>query len=350
MEQLRPHAHDDRSRATLDEIDQLAANWCDGRTPLFRERLAEGFIRDGHGDLRAENIYCLDDGPRILDCIEFDDELRRIDVATDLAFLVMDLRRLGRGSEAETLLTEYERASGAALPRGLVDHDAAYWALVRAKVTHLRANQGDTEDHRDAASLETLALEQLRRARVRLVLVGGLPGTGKSTLARRLAAETGWTILSSDVVRKELAALPATARTGDDYETGLYRPEQVDATYAELLRRARQHLERGECVILDASWSRSGHRDDAAALARDTCSDLHPLECAVDREVALARIAARAEVGTDASDADASVAARMAATFEPWPEARLVDTTGPTEATSGLLCRQLGVVERDRHP
>ncbi len=347
--QLRPHARDDASRATLEEIHRLSTRWCDGRAPLFLARLADGFVRDGHGDLRAENIYCLDDGPRILDCIEFDDELRHIDVATDLAFLVMDLRRLGRQADAESLIVEYGHASGAALPRGLVDHDVAYWALVRAKVAHLRATQGDPRGHEEAAHLEGFALDQLRRARVRMVLVGGLPGTGKSTLAGQLAAETGWTILSTDLVRKELAGVPATARTGDGYQTGLYRPEQIDATYAELLHRARWHLERGESVIVDASWRRTSHRDDAAAVAHAAGAELHALACFVEWEVARARLAARVEAGTDASDADASVAEQMATTFEPWPDSLLVDTTGPTEPTCRWLRQQLGVDDVARH-
>ena len=181
--QLRPFVHDaaDRgpSSGLLDEIESLASRWCAGRTALFRARLGDGFVRDGHGDLRAENIFMLDDGPRILDCIEFDDELRRIDVATDLAFLVMDLRRLGQAAAAETLVVEYERASGAAVPRGLLEHDVSYWALVRAKVAHLRATQGDPTAGAQAAELESLALGQLRRAQVRLVVVGGDTDEGR---------------------------------------------------------------------------------------------------------------------------------------------------------------------------
>ena len=347
IEQLRSHAQDSAARANLDEIEWLATHWCSGHEPLFQTRLADGFVRDGHGDLRAENIFCLDDGPRILDCIEFDDDLRHIDIATDLAFLVMDLRRLGRASDAETLIDEYERVSGTPVPRGLLDHDVAYWALVRAKVTHLRATQGDASAHAQAVELEALALDQLRRSRVRLVVVGGLPGTGKSIVARNLAAATGWVVLASDLVRKELAALPATARTGDGYGDGLYRPDRIAATYTEMLRRARRCLEHGRSVILDASWSRSSDRADAAALALVTDADLHELNCTVDEEVARDRILERSERGTDASDADFEVARQMAKRFEPWPGAHPIDTTGTTDETTTRLRKLLGVAKTD---
>ena len=347
VEQLRGRDRDrDRaSAAVLDEITRLSMRWTSGREALFRARLEDGFVRDGHGDLRAENIFCLDDGPRILDCIEFDDNLRCIDVATDLAFLVMDLRRLGRAIDAETLIVEYEAATGAAVPRGLLDHDTAYWALVRAKVAYLRSDQGDPSSHQEAVDLEQLALEQLRRSCVRLVVVGGLPGTGKSTVARALAARTGWVVISSDHVRKERAAMPITARTGDDYGAGLYRPDQVAATYAEMLRRARRCLEHGQCVILDASWSRSSDRADAATLARDTDAVLYEFQCTVDADVARRRLVTRVLEDVDASDADPAVAHQMATTYKPWPTAIQVDTAGTIEQSITALCQRLGVAD-----
>ncbi|MEO6628198.1 MAG: AAA family ATPase [Aquihabitans sp.] len=337
VEKLRPLAHGPEAAADLEEIEQLARRWCAGSTGLFRQRLADGFVRDGHGDLRAENIFCLDDGPRILDCIEFDDELRHIDVVTDLAFLVMDLRRLGRPAEAETLIEVYEEAADGPVPRALLEHDAAYWALVRAKVTHLRAAQGDPSARAEAVDLQSLALALLRQARVRLVVVGGLPGTGKSTLARHLAAATGWVVVSSDHVRKELAALPLTARSNDGYGEGLYAPDRVGAVYAEMLRRAQHCLERGQSVILDASWIRSADRVDAASLAHAAHAVLHEVRCTVDDEVARSRLVARVAGDTDASDADPAIAQQMAASLEPWPTAVTIDTSGAIEETTTRL-------------
>ena len=343
VENLRPFAGDPEAAAELDEIEQSATRWCTGSATLFRERLADGFVRDGHGDLRAENIFCLDDGPRILDCIEFDDDLRQIDVVTDIAFLVMDLRRLGRPREAEILVNAYEVAVEAPVVRGLLEHDAAYWALVRSKVTHLRAAQGDPTAAEEAPKLQAFALDQLRRARVRLVIVGGLPGTGKSTVARHLAAATEWVVVSSDHVRKELAELHATARTGDGYGDGLYAPDRVAATYTEMLRRAQHYLERGQSVILDASWIRSSDRADAASLALASQVVLHEIRCTVDDGVARSRLVERAKQGNDASDADPAIAAQMAAKDEPWPSALSIDTSGAPAETTTRLRTILGV-------
>lgn len=356
-EQLRPFTHTPADVARLDEITHLATRWCAGRAPLFRDRIAAGLVCDGHADLRADNIFWLEDGVRIMDCIEFDDSLRHIDVATDLAFLVMDLRRLDRAAEAEVLITEYEARSGRPVPRAPLDHDVAYWALVRAKVAHLRAAQTDADDRitppvattpSGVDELMELAVEHLRQARVRLVVIGGLPGTGKSTLARGLGAATGWAVLASDHIRKELADLATTARTHDGFERGLYDPAHTAATYAELLRRARHALAHGESVILDASWSRAVDRAAAALLAEQTHAELHELRCVVDDEVARKRLQARVLANTDASDADVTVAERMARTAEPWPSATPVDTAGPLGATLTTLTTTLSNVGAGR--
>jgi len=347
VRQLRCTAQTAAADAVLDEIEWLVARWCRGRTVLFRTRFEDGFVRDGHGDLRAENIFCLDDGPRIIDCIEFDDALRRIDVATDLAFLVMDLRRLGRRGDAEILVAEYEHAAGAPVPRALLEHDVAYWALVRAKVTHLRAMQGDPSARVQAEMFERQALEQLRRSKVRLVLIGGLPGTGKTTLARHLAERTGWVVVSTDVVRKELAAVPITAHAHDRFGDGLYRVDRIAATYTELLRRAQRCLALGQSVILDASWSRSPTRADALALALVAEAALYEVRCTVDDEVARRRLVERAEAGHDASDADVDIAHRMAMTFASWPSAYSVDTAESVEQVTSQLCDEFGVTSAD---
>ena len=228
------------------------------------------WVCDGHGDLQAEDIFCLDDGIRILDCIEFSDDLRYGDVCADVAFLAMDLERLGRPDAAERFVLQYEAQAGERLPRPLLHHYIAQRAYVRAKVACLQVEQGNEDADRDARGLHALALRHARRSRQVLVLVGGLPGTGKSTLAAGLAAETGWALLRSDEIRRELQPSVEVAASAAD--SGRYEPAAVGAVYEELLLRARRHLDEGEPVILDASWIDARQRAAAVRAAAETAA------------------------------------------------------------------------------
>ena len=165
-------------------MDWPAAIWPVG-SRCSRPGSPAGRARDGHGDLLADDIFLLDDGPRVLDCLEFDDALRLDDVLADVAFLAMDLERLGRPDLAERFLAAYRAASGDTWPSSLAHHHIAYRAQVRAKVSAIRAEQGVPDSADKAQALLRLALAHLEAGRVRLVLVGGLPGTGKSTARSR---------------------------------------------------------------------------------------------------------------------------------------------------------------------
>ncbi len=331
----------------VDEIGRLALRYLAGRAPLLAERQRAGRIRDGHGDLLADDIYCLDDGPRVLDCIEFDRRLRLGDVLGDVAFLAMDLERLDVPEAAEKFLSWYGEFSAETHPPSLQHLYIAYRALVRAKVSCIRARQGAPDAARQARKLAAIALGHLRRGRVRLVLVGGLPGTGKSTLAGKLAdTEDGWVLLRSDAVRKELAGLPAGARVPAGLFEGHYDAQATDATYAELLRRARHALERGENVVLDASWSTAAYRTAAASLAEQTATDLVELRCVTSPEVAAARIARRAAAGEDPSDATLAVHQALAARAQPWPTAGVIQTAVPISEALLAAQRHVNAVYR----
>jgi predicted kinase len=162
-------------------------------------------------------------------------------------------------------------------------------------------------------------------------MVGGTPGTGKSTVAAGLASRRDWVLLRSDVVRKELAGLDPVRPAPSELGTGLYTPDATRRTYEELLRRAKVALELGQMVVVDASWSDSRFRTDAAALAAQTTSDLVELRCDVDVDVADGRVRQRRLVGGDPSDADPEIADALRARFEAWPSAALIDTSGTPE-------------------
>lgn len=219
--------------------------YLDGREPLLARRIAEGRIVDGHGDLLAEDIFDLPDGFRILDCLDFDDRLRYVDCVDDIAFLAMDLEFLGHRHLSESLLADYLRATGDSAPTSLVDHYTAYRALVRAKVSVIRFGQGEDAARGHSRRHLEIADRRSQRAAVRLTLIGGLPGTGKSTVAEHLSATTGSTLLASDQVRKELAAAEEVRGQVGTYGVGLYSPAEKTHVYSELLTRARPLLVTG---------------------------------------------------------------------------------------------------------
>ncbi|MDD7939520.1 AAA family ATPase [Actinomycetospora lutea] len=316
-----------------DLVDRVAADaeaFLAGRRALFDLRRADGRVVDGHGDLLADDVFCLPGGPVVLDCLEFDDRLRFVDGLDDAAFLAMDLERLGgdRGAAlADRFLGWYAEFADDPAPSALRHHFVAYRAAVRSAVTCVRVDQGGGSASL-ARDLLDLAAEHLDAGRVRLVLVGGLPGTGKTTVAGGLADRLGATLLSSDRVRKEIAGIDPGTPAGADYRGGLYRAEHTAATYDELLHRAQGLLARGESVVLDASWTAATPREAANALAARSSVPVIPLRCEAPRDVADARIRARRGA---ASDATPLVAAVMAADADPWPEATTVDTAGSVD-------------------
>ncbi|MGV9817199.1 bifunctional aminoglycoside phosphotransferase/ATP-binding protein [Nocardia xishanensis] len=319
-----------------ERIDHLAMRYIDGRIPLFDNRIAEGRIVDGHGDLLAQDIFALPDGFRVLDCLDFDDRLRHLDCLDDIAFLAMDFEFLGYPELGVRLLDDYVRATGDTAPLSLRSHYIAYRATVRAKVDLIRLRQGDGDAREHAVRHLRIALDQLEHAAVRLALVGGLPGTGKSTVARRLAAATGAPVLSTDQLRTELAAARIVTGEGGEFGAGRYSPANKARVYDELLDRARTLLASGVSVILDASWVDEGERRRAADLAEQTHSDLVQLRCTCPRELAAGRIRERPRGDSEATPA---IAEAMVATATPWNDATDLDTANPIDDTVAVAYR-----------
>lgn len=312
--------------------EELARRYVAGRGRLFESRMDSGRIVDGHGDLLATDIFCFEDAPpEILDCIEFNDVFRWGDVIADAAFLAMDLEGLGRPDLAAEFMTRYHEFMGEVPPQSLVDHYVAYRAQVRSKVACLRADQGDESAAIEAVDRLETCRAHLESARVRLVLVGGLPGTGKSTVAAALSDELGWPVIRSDVVRKELAGVAPGAGAPAAVGEGIYAPAMTSQTYEAMISQARTMLNFGESVILDASWTSEGERSLAADMAEAALADLIAVQCACPAEIAAERMEIRAEQGRDASDADASIASAMAEASDPWPDAASVDTSVEAE-------------------
>lgn len=307
----------------LSEIDGLARQFLAGRARLLQARADSGRIVDGHGDLLADDIYCLDDGPQILDCLDFDDRLRWLDGLDDAACLAMDLERLGAADLGQRFVSWYAEFSGDLAPPSLLHHYVAYRAFVRAKIASIKAGQDAAAAGGDARQLGDLTLQHLRAAAVTVVLIGGLPGTGKSALAGAVAGRLGWTVLSSDRIRKELAGISPEGCAAAPYGAGIYSSSWTTRTYAELLRRAAELLACGESVLLDASWSAAELRAAAAELAAEQHAHLVELRCVVSSALARQRLRERPP---GPSDADPEIASQLAAAAAPWPSATTIDT------------------------
>lgn len=319
------------ARHLLPTIERLATAYLAGRESLFAARIAESRVVDGHGDLICEDVFCLPDGPRALDCLDFDDALRFVDGIDDVCFLAMDLEFRGRPDLATAFLSAYLAAAGDAVPPSLIGHYVAYRALVRAKVECIRGAQGDIRSIEAAEAHLELAVAHLKRSCVRLCLVGGLPGTGKSTVSTALARRVGATVISSDKVRKELVAAGVIDGEPGTFEQGLYSPEAVALVYKSILARAREKLENGVSVIIDASWTDPERVAEAAALALATDAVHIVMHCTVPVRIAAARISQRRGGDSDATVAVASAMAERASTD--LHGLLTVDTSGSIEAS-----------------
>ncbi|HKP44015.1 AAA family ATPase [Mycobacterium sp.] len=296
-------------REPLREIARLTSQFGRGRAALFAQRIADRRIVDGHGDLLADDIFCVPHGPALLDCLEFDDHLRYVDGIDDAAFLAMDLEFLGRKDLADHFLDEYCRRADDAAPKSLKDFYIAYRAVVRAKVDCIRVAQGHADAAADARKHIDIALDHLRAGAVRLIIIGGGPGSGKTTLARSLAEQVGAQVISTDDVRKELQHAGAIAGEAGELNAGLYTPENISQVYDEVLRRAQVMLSDGSSVILDGTWRDSRQRKRARHLADQTDAPLVEFSCSVAQQEASARIRGR---GPSASDATPEIAAALA--------------------------------------
>lgn len=322
---------DEASRDSLGQAARLAEAYAAGRASLFTQRRDAGLVRDGHGDLLASDVYLLPDGPRLLDCLEFDTRLRICDVLHDAAFLAMDLDHLGRPDLAARFLKRYETASGTGFPQSLAHFFMAHRALVRAKVAAIRAAQAPTGADLEAAALLRLSLKHVRKAQLRLVVLGGLPGVGKTTVASALAAQLPAVHFGSDRIRSELLG------------PGHYAPADTEQVYEELLRRAALALHAGEHVLLDATWASERHRSAARGLARRLGAIPIEVLLEVDDRTAADRISFRPAVA-GGSEASAAVRNQLRDRFDPWPQATSVCTRGDLPETVAMSAR---VVERN---
>ena len=332
------------SQACFDRLRQCLDQALGKLLPLIEERAAAGRPCETHGDLHLDHIYLQPAAPPaeqlvMVDCIEFNERFRCIDPVTDMAFLYMDLKFHGRRDLAQAFQQAYFEHAHDDTGARLLPLYSSYRAAVRGKVEGLLLLETEVPEAERVAAAQRarghwlLALGELQPADQRpgLLLVGGLPGTGKSTLARELAATRGFDVLRSDVIRKELAGLDPNQPTPADQRARLYSAEMTQQTYAECLKRADALLWEGKRVCLDATFGQGAFRAEAFALADRRAVPCGWLVCQAPAEVVQERLARRMH---DASDADWRVHQLAAAAWEA-PDQVTAQRMGVVEMASG---------------
>jgi aminoglycoside phosphotransferase family enzyme/predicted kinase len=315
-------------------IRQVCRSFLNNHAQMFMHRVREGRIRDGHGDLRAEHVY-FHHGVQVIDCIEFNERFRYGDCALDMAFLIMDLDRLGYPQAGQRLLQVYAAACSDPQAYALMDFYAAYRAFVRLKVAcfsleHAKdpaVARGDIRAYLDQACRYGVSF-----GRPVLWVFCGLPASGKSTLARRVADALFMTALSSDTVRKEDQNSPEHGVVA--FNTGAYQPVMRGRVYAKLLNLAQEELRRGRSVILDATFSSARWRESAMGLAADQKAGLIFVHCVCSEQTIKARLRQR-ETMTANSDARLMHFEDMIKNFDPFvamvPDTYFEVNTGQSE-------------------
>ncbi len=291
---------------------------------VFRRRQAEHRIRECHGDLHTEHI-CFTDDLEIFDCIEFNPLFRYCDVASEIAFLAMDLDYHDEAALAARVVARYAHdAQDAELP-WLVPFYQCYRAYVRGKVDSLKSAEEEVPAaerqaaHDSARRHFNLSYRYTWAYTRALVVVCGLSGTGKTVLAEALHARTGFVHINSDLMRKHLAGVLPLARPEPlAYDAGLYSPEMSARTYQTMLDDAAAHLAAGRGVVLDGTFQLRVGRDSARAIAAAAGVPFLVVECQCEEAEVARRLAERTRRGDSPSDADWAVYREQRHRFEPF--------------------------------
>ncbi len=282
------------------------ARWLGAHRAVFDERIRQGRVVDGHGDVRGESV-CVTDGICIFDCIEFNDRFRCCDVASEVAFLAMDLDSLGRPDLGYYFAERYQaHASDAHLFR-LLPFYRCYRAYVRGKVLSFRLGEPEfsAADKSRAAERAARYFELARRyatplPRPMVIAVMGLAGTGKTSMARAIAGELGLRVVSTDAVRQELFGHEKGATA---YGQGAYRPEANQRTYETLVERGRRLLIEDGGVVLDGTLLREDDRLRVQEMASAAGATTRWIECELPAELVRQRLERRRQRREGLSDA-----------------------------------------------
>jgi uncharacterized protein len=291
-------------------LKDFGARFIDRHRDLLVQRAQRDWIRDVHGDLHCEHVCFAPEGIQIFDCIEFSSKLRCCDLASEIAFFLLDLEVRGGGSLVAPFLTRY----GKLLPNpeltALLPFYKCYRALVRGKVHALRGSDDMAMRYfRFATRFTWKTLKPF------LVILCGLTGSGKSTLARELGERLGMPVINSDAVRKAMAQ--KFGRQVVAFKAGIYNPAMTEKTYARMARDAERQLRNESGAILDATFGQKRHREKVIRLAQKHRVPLLVIHCVASEETTKKRLVRRALEGREISDGRWEIYVQQAAAYQP---------------------------------
>ncbi|MEN8613790.1 AAA family ATPase [Dehalogenimonas sp. THU2] len=341
FDQSRPYIGRALSQRLFDNLRLYFDAFLKDHGAIFEHRVAEGHIRDCHGDLYSAHINFGAGDICIYDCIEFNDRFRYGDTASEAAFLAMDLDRYGRADLRQVFVSAYVRSSGDSDLGELLRFYQAYRAHVRAKVACFKLDDPFVPDYEKAVELQKargyfdLALAYTRKG-PRMIIMVGFTGYGKSSLAEGLARHQGMFYISSDITRKNLAGINPAERADEAIAAGLYSREMTEKTYSAMLAWAEPALQMRESVILDATFLKRSGRESALDLARRHNAEALIIECRLDEEELKTRLEKRLSEHT-VSDGRWEVYLSQKPGFEPvtevpiGPNHVIIDTLKPVD-------------------
>ncbi len=285
---------------------------------VFSERVRQDWIRERHGDLHLSNLVLTADGIRAFDCIEFSEELRRIDAVDDIAFLFMDCAVRNRSDLAYTFVDGYLEATGDYSGSRLLRFYAIYRSLVRAKVAALQLAQSFNEDAATRLDKHIDWANQIANFSTgRVILMCGPSGSGKSWLAERLVPHVPGIRVRSDIVRRQLAGLDRLQSSGSALDHGIYNSAMGEAVYDRLLELTEDLIAAGENVIVDATFLSRSNRAAFQSFAATRNRPCIVVQCEARPDVLRHRVVQRLNSGSDPSEATPAVLDRQLEMFEP---------------------------------
>ena len=309
----------------LEHLKQWSLTCSRKLEPVISGRRASGFVREGHGDLHLRNIIDWNDRVIPFDCIEFNPNLRWIDVISELSFLLMDLDDHQHRSLSRRLLNAWLEYTGDYEGLQLLRFYQVYRAMVRAKVASLRLSQSTTDEDNEAHNFSNyvaLAESYTQEQPVRLIITHGLSGSGKTWFSQQFLEAVPLIRLRSDVERKRLFGLGQSNRTGAE-TAGIYRPSASTRTYAHLLDTTAKILSFGFSVIVDAAFLKYEQRELFRRLAQQSQVPFAIVHCEANEEISRQRLLRRNRADNDASDADFTVLEQQMLKIEPLADSEL---------------------------